>query len=847
MRKRCLCIVAALLLCVPLLAQVNDPYDQRGVQYATQGTDFWVCFPITKKGFSENIVRLYVVSERDCDVTVSNPLIDYSQTVHIMRREMCGPDTNYIEIPFQLSEICEGYTPLDPPVYDYSYVGCECDYPQPRGFHVTSTDTVSLFVWIRSQGVSAACNVLPTELLRDEYVVQTPPAWREELDLPYIYHFTPTASTVEVLATEDSTVVDIVLSDWDWLNRHPGDTVTVTLQRGELFHIAGGEVREKYYPLFEPYWVYPRGDTVSPATRKVLMPRHSFNASPIMMDTFMVDISGTRIKARDCKRIAVFEGGGAVYIPQHESNCDMLLEQSLPTKYAGTEFLVPNVDFSDTDYVRITGLYDSTLVTVHEGSRTGNATRTFMVDAYKTDWFAMLPEEGPFYITTSKPALAKYYLMRGTPFILDIMGGDPAFYAVTPVEWWHNGQINFGTITYVDPEQNRQTRRPSLYIFTRTEDVSSIWMDSYSIGHHFTPLLNTPYSYVHFGHTSQFVSQGTHYIKSTTGAKFMAVMASASSAEQAVFNLPHVQPGKTFLTVNGIPADSLKEDSIWCMYDPVVFRAWDERPADSVFWDLGDGTTLAFSHLEDGFDSPLTHQYEDTGKYRVMCVFTYEYDSCYTLKPDTLWASIWIHNHYDSSFAVHLCEGTYTFRGHLLDHTDTFYITTYWTPSGCDTLWQIDFSTCPHCSWDYDTVSPLQLPWQYNGFTFGGEVHDEPLHIDIGEDCDSVIYYTLIVISHWGEPPLDSVFILAPNVITPHRETNNRFALSCSRHILKAEVSIFNRMGARVAQFDGLTDDWDCTSDGRTCPQGAYVYYVRYIDTQDNNWKILKGTVTLIN
>ena len=240
------------------------------------------------------------------------------------------------------------------------------------------------------------------------------------------------------------------------------------------------------------------------------------------------------------------------------------------------------------------------------------------------------------------------------------------------------------------------------------------------------------------------------------------------------------------------------------------------------------------------------HTYQDTGKYRVMCVFTYEYDSCFTLKPDTLWAPIWIHNHYDSAFSVHLCEGSYTFRNHLLEYTDTYYITTYWTPSGCDTLFTIDFSTCPHCSWDYDTVSPLDMPWQYNGYTFGSEVHDEPVHIPIGDDCDSVIYYTLIVIPHWGEPPLDSVFILAPNVITPNMPGNNRFSLYCSHHILQAEVSVYNRMGTKVAQFDGLTGSWDGTSQGRTCHQGAYVYYIRYIDTNDTNWKTLKGTVTLI-
>lgn len=852
MKKLVYIFVVSLTLWLPLRAQVNDPYDRRGVQFAAEGTDFWVCFPRTIGGDSPNMSRLYVVSERDCDVTVSSPLIGYSQTAHIMRREMCDADTNYIDIPYSIGHFLDTFHYNFPVTYDESYVGRQADLPQPRGFHVTSTDTVSLFLWIRCAGLSAATNVLPTEMLRDEYIAQTPLTFREAIPHtpppPNIVTMTTNTSTIDIVAVEDSTVVDIVLSDWDWTNRHPGDTITVTLMEGEMYHVCAGKVREKFYPKFEPYYHYYSNNEADPVTADTLWaPGHSFEARMFPYDTFIIDLSGTRIKARDCKRIAVFEGGGPVYIPLFKFHTfDMLLDQSLPIKYSGQEYLVPNVDDSDTDYVRITGLHDGTVITIRDGSRTFGAVRTLHVDAGKTEWFSMYPNEGPFYITTSQPVLMKEYVMRGANMILDHPAGDPAFSSLVPVEWWVGGQINYGTITDVDAQHNMQTRWYSLYVFARTTDVSSMWIDGYCVESYFVPIAGTQYSYAHFDHFSSFNSRGTHRIRSTTGSKFMAMMASTGPQEQALFNLPHMQPGNVYLTVNGIPADSLKEDSIWCMYDPITFNAWDERPADSVFWDFGDGTTLAFSHLDDAFYQQHVHTYQDTGKYRVRCIFTYEYDSCYTLENDTLWASIWIHNHYDSSFAVHLCEGTYTFRGNLLDYTDTFYITTYWTPSGCDTLWQIDFVTCPHCTWDYDTVSPDELPMEYNGYTFGSEVHDERVLLDIGEDCDSIIFYTLIVIPNWGEPPLDSVFILAPNVITPKLETNNRFSLVCSHHILKAEVSIFNRMGTKVAQFDGLTDSWDGTSEGRICHQGTYAYYVRYIDINDNSWKTFTGTVTLI-
>ena len=441
MKTNRLCILlTTLLLTASLHAQQNDPYDQRGVQFAAQGTDFWVCFPRTYNGFSENHSRLYVVSERDCDVTVSNPLLDYSQTVHIMRREMCGPDTNYITVPFGITRIIDTISLLWPRIYNYSYAGQPGNSPQPRGFHVTSTDTVSLFIWVNSVGESGACNVLPTEMLRDEYVVQVPFSMRR---LNPSNHY-PYATSLNIVAVEDSTIVDIVLSDWDWVNRHPGDTVTVTLRAGEIYHIGAGEPREKYYPLISPY-----GPGYKGVPSDISMPLHSYDTSHVLLDTFVVDLSGTRIKARDCKRIAVFEGGEAVFLPaidDYYHQCDMLLEQSLPTKYSGKEYLIPNVYNSDTDYIRITGLHDGTVITIRD-----DAVRSLTVDAYETEWFCMMDYEGPFYITTSEPAIVKEYLMHGMPRILDIMGGDPAFYAVRPVEWWHNGCREYLTSWEVTP------------------------------------------------------------------------------------------------------------------------------------------------------------------------------------------------------------------------------------------------------------------------------------------------------------------------------------------------------------------------------------------------------------
>ena len=201
---------------------------------------------------------------------------------------------------------------------------------------------------------------------------------------------------------------------------------------------------------------------------------------------------------------------------------------------------------------------------------------------------------------------------------------------------------------------------------------------------------------------------------------------------------------------------------------------------------------------------------------------------------------------FDTTIIVRQCEGSYYFRDEEYAYTDTFYQTTYWTPSGCDTLWTIDLVTCPHCHYVNDTVSTADMPHRWGGISFGSEVTDYPIYISINDTCDSIIFYTLVVIKHWGEPPLDSTFILVPNIFTPGQETNNRFKIVANKFILEAQVNLFDRRGVKVAEFDGLTGDWDGTHDGIPLPQGSYIYYIRYRDTSVNGWKNLKGTVTLI-
>ena len=77
---------------------------------------------------------------------------------------------------------------------------------------------------------------------------------------------------------------------------------------------------------------------------------------------------------------------------------------------------------------------------------------------------------------------------------------------------------------------------------------------------------------------------------------------------------------------------------------------------------------------------------------------------------------------------------------------------------------------------------------------------------------------------------------------------NNRFFPLVQGNITEVEMWIFNRHGEQICYFKGPNGYWDgTTEDGKRCPQGVYVYVMRYrssfepLLTQE-----VKGTVTLL-
>ncbi|MBQ9546572.1 MAG: gliding motility-associated C-terminal domain-containing protein, partial [Bacteroidales bacterium] len=123
---------------------------------------------------------------------------------------------------------------------------------------------------------------------------------------------------------------------------------------------------------------------------------------------------------------------------------------------------------------------------------------------------------------------------------------------------------------------------------------------------------------------------------------------------------------------------------------------------------------------------------------------------------------------------------------------------------------------------------------------------------DYPADDDSTIVWLRVVNEEGcadtarGVILFDAVEVNVPNLFTPNRIDNNKFYVG-HYYIDQMEVSLFTRQGQLVYTFKDKDDTWDGTYNGVLCPQGAYVYVIRYTSIRHpKSWLIKKGTVVLV-
>ena len=85
-----------------------------------------------------------------------------------------------------------------------------------------------------------------------------------------------------------------------------------------------------------------------------------------------------------------------------------------------------------------------------------------------------------------------------------------------------------------------------------------------------------------------------------------------------------------------------------------------------------------------------------------------------------------------------------------------------------------------------------------------------------------------------------------PNSFTPRAGTNSKFDIVAAG-LKEYEIEIFNRDGMLVFHSDDVNNSWNGTFNGKYCPQGAYVYIIRYsFRNQKGETLVRKGNVVIV-
>jgi gliding motility-associated-like protein len=289
-------LLLIIMLCMVGFSVVN------GQDFSNKGKDFWVGYgshvsmytgtgiPNTTGGPQDLV--LYFTSDHDATVTVEIPSVGYLKTYPVKANTVTVSDA----IPktgTQDSRItAEGKS--------------------DKGIHITSDYAIIAYAHIYNNSISGASLLFPTNTLgRSYYSIN----YKQESNSPFSYCY------AYVIATEDSTNVEIILSANTEGGFKKGDTIKVALNKGQIYNVFG----------------------------KVLST--SSNAST------GEDLTGTQIRSvatatSTCKRIAVFSGSGKIGIYNNNSKtADNYIQQAFPANAWGKKYLtVPTAKMTNNIY-----------------------------------------------------------------------------------------------------------------------------------------------------------------------------------------------------------------------------------------------------------------------------------------------------------------------------------------------------------------------------------------------------------------------------------------------------------------------------------------------------------------
>ena len=165
----------------------------------------------------------------------------------------------------------------------------EAEQVSNRALHVKSNKNISLIAANYKDKSFDVAAILPTPALMSEYRIQC--------YTPYAHKDNEQGTQFAIVAADDDVIVDYTLTEGTYTGKSAGVTYTTdTLKKGQVWYVWSGQNMRR-------------------------------------------DLTGSVIKARDNKKIAVFNGNSHTNIPAKEDR-DHIYSQAMPVNYWGKRFAI---------------------------------------------------------------------------------------------------------------------------------------------------------------------------------------------------------------------------------------------------------------------------------------------------------------------------------------------------------------------------------------------------------------------------------------------------------------------------------------------------------------------------
>jgi len=522
--------------------------------------------------------------------------------------------------------------------------GADAETPVGKALHITSDENISVIAAnYRDKSFDVAA-ILPTAALRSEYRIQCYPPSAHS-DASQGTHFV-------IIAAEDNVEVDYTLAANTNQGHYAGQTYTTPkMQKGQAYYVWTGNGTGVNY-----------------------------------------DFSGTVVKAKDNKKIAVFNGNVHTNIPNAIRDRDHIYSQAMPINYWGKHFAITSslttIDdqvgsWERIDKIRVQAVVDSTVVWIDGDSVfmfnfANDPHHTYEFDFGAKDNMTNYTGDGhtyfegsSHYIETSCPCAVHLFMTSNRydhekikNVNSNYCNGDPSEIWVNPIEQTLTN-MTFGNF------ETQQVKDHYVNIVTKAGGVASMVLDGNNIASEFTPLHgNSNLSFARIKILNQ-----THTMSSDSG--FIAHV--YGFGEKESYGYPaggNTRDLSAAIYINGVKYTSGSTAKL-CGDDTIPYKCEVNYEYDSIYWYFGDGKDTMSTDLDS-----IKHVYTVGGTY-------YAYVKIFrdpTAVDDCLQGMIESHDFDSIAFVVNIGKYKVNVRGEMPTCTKqgepTTYVIYMTSPSG---------------------------------------------------------------------------------------------------------------------------------------------------------------------